>query len=42
MEDDILEIINDEIFAMFRNEKTSDQIAANIQNRVQILISERI
>ena len=42
MEDDIFEIINDEIFSMFRNEKSSQQIASNIQNRVQILISERI
>ena len=42
LEDDIFEIINDEILAMFRKEKSSNEIAANIQNRVQLLISERV
>lgn len=41
MERDIYEIINDEIFAMFWHEKTSREIAGNIQNRVQLLVSER-
>ena len=41
VEDDIYTIINDEIYAMFRGEKTSQQIAENIQNRVQLLVSER-
>lgn len=40
-EDDIFEIINNELFEMFRNEKTSQQAAENIQNRVSILVSER-
>lgn len=41
IEDDIFNIINDEIFAMFSGEKTSQQIAENIQSRVQLLVSER-
>ena len=41
MEDDVFNIINDEIFAMFAGEKAPQQIAENIQNRVQLLVSER-
>lgn len=41
MERDIYEIINDEIIAMFWHEKTSREVADNIQSRVQLLVSER-
>lgn len=40
IENDIFTIINDEIFAMFRGEKTAEQVAENIQERVQLLVSE--
>ncbi|WP_303834889.1 ABC transporter substrate-binding protein [Ruminococcus flavefaciens] len=42
MEEDIFEIINDEIFALFNNEKTSKEVANHIQDRVQLLINERV
>ena len=42
MERDIFEIINDEIFALFAGEKTSKEVAENIQNRVELLVNERI
>jgi ABC-type glycerol-3-phosphate transport system substrate-binding protein len=41
-ERDIYEIINDEIFAFFAGEKTSKEVAENIQNRVELLINEKI
>ena len=41
IEDDIYKIINDEIYAMFDGEKTSQEIAKNIQERVSLLVSER-
>ena len=41
IEDDIYEIIEDEIFALFNKEKSSKEVSDNIQNRVQLLISER-
>ena len=41
-ERDIYEIINDEIFAFFEGEKTSKDVAENIQNRVELLINEKI
>ena len=41
MEYDILDIINDEIWAMFANEKTPEEVAGNIQERVETMVSER-
>ena len=41
-ERDIYEIINDEIFAFFAGEKTSKEVAENIQNRVELLLNEKI
>lgn len=41
-ERDIYEIINDEIFAFFAGEKTSKEVAENMQNRVELLINEKI
>lgn len=40
-EDDIYNIIEDEIFALFNKERTSKEVSDNIQNRVQLLVSER-
>ena len=42
IEEDIFEIINDEVFALFNDEKTSKEVANNIQDRVQLLINERV
>ena len=41
MEYDIIDIINDEIWAMFANEKTPEEVAGNIQERVETMVSER-
>lgn len=41
MENDIIDIINDEIWAMFADEKSPEEVAKNIQERVETMISER-
>lgn len=41
MEDELKNIIEDELFAMFRNEQTSTEAANNIQKRISLLVSER-
>lgn len=41
IDDDVFEIIEDEIWAMFDGEKTPELTAKDIQNRVSILVSEK-
>lgn len=41
IEDDIFDVIEDEIFNMINGQKDPQQTAEDIQNRVQVLVSER-
>lgn len=42
VESDIFEIINEEIFSLFSKEKSSKEVASNIQRRVNLLVNEKI
>ncbi len=41
IESELKSIIEEEIFAVFADERTSTEAANNIQNRISILVSER-
>ena len=41
LDNDVFQVIDDEIHSMFEGEKTAEEVADMIQNRVQILVSEK-
>lgn len=41
LDNDVFDVINEEIYSMFAGEKTAEEVAEMIQNRVQILVSEK-
>jgi hypothetical protein len=41
MEDDLNNIIIDEIWSMFAEEKSPEEVAKNIQNRAEMMVSEK-
>ena len=41
LDNDVFQVIDDEIHSMFAGEKTAEEVADMIQNRVQILVSEK-
>ena len=41
LDNDVFQVINEEVQSMFAGEKTAEEVADMIQNRVQILVSEK-